>query len=177
VDTILYWHPSQSADSYDLMLARGADFASNTSVLNVQGVADTNYSVTGLLPNTFYFWKVRANNSIGISNWSEVWRFKTINPTGIEDEYLTPKEYALEQNYPNPFNPTTKIRFRIAEAGFTSIKIYNLLGQEVAVLLDEFMNPGTYDLNFDGTNLSSGIYLYRIRVNNFSASKKMILMK
>lgn len=177
VDTILYWHPSQSADSYDLMLARGADFASNTIVLNVQGVADTNYSVTGLLPNTFHFWKVRANNSIGISNWSEVWRFKTINPTGIEDEYLTPKEYALEQNYPNPFNPTTKIRFRIAEAGFTSIKIYNLLGQEVAVLLDEFMNPGTYDLNFDGTNLSSGIYLYRIRVNNFSASKKMILMK
>jgi hypothetical protein len=99
-------------------------------------------------------------------------------PTDIEDPQMEiPSEFRLEQNYPNPFNPSTNFRFKIAEAGLTTLKIYNLLGQEVAVVLDEFMNPGTYDFRFDATGLSSGIYFYRIRVNDFSASKKMILIR
>lgn len=177
VDTILYWNPSQAVVSYDLILARSADFATSTIVINAQGITDTSIIVSGMNVNTFHFWKVRANNAFGMSNWSEVWRFKTINPLGIDDEDLMPSEYVLEQNYPNPFNPSTNFRFKIAEAGFTTLKIYNLLGQEVAVVLNEFMNPGTYDFRFDATGLSSGIYFYRIRVNDFSASKKMILVR
>src|SRR5574338_479420 len=159
------------------MLARGADFATNTIVANVQGLVDTTYNVTGLQLNTFHFWKVRARNSFGASNWSTVWRFKTFNPLGIDDDQILPYEYVLEQNYPNPFNPSTNFRFKIAEAGQTSLKIYNLLGQQVAVVLDEFMSPGTYEIRFDANQLSSGIYFYRLRVNNFSASKKMILVR
>jgi uncharacterized lipoprotein YddW (UPF0748 family) len=177
VDTILYWNPSQAVLSYDLILARSADFATNTIVVNAQGITDTSISVAGMNINTFHFWKVRANNVFGTSNWSDVWRFKTVNPVGIDDEDLMPSEYVLEQNYPNPFNPTTNFRFTIAEAGLTTLKIYNLLGQEVAVVLNEFMNPGTYGFRFDATGLSSGIYFYRIRVNDFSASKKMILLR
>ncbi len=177
VDTVLYWNPSQAVVSYDLMLARSADFATNTIVVNAQGITDTSIIVAGMNVNTFHFWKVRANNAFGKSNWSPVWRFKTVNPLGIDDEDLMPSEYVLEQNYPNPFNPSTNFRFKIAEAGLTTLKIYNLLGQEVAVVLDEFMNPGTYDFRFDATGLSSGIYFYRIRVNDFSASKKMILVR
>jgi hypothetical protein len=177
VDTTIYWYPTQAAVSYDFMLARGADFASNTIVVDTQGISDTSIIVTGLQVNTFHFWKVRANNSFGTSNWSIVWRFKTVNPVGIDDEELLPSEYVLEQNYPNPFNPSTNFRFKISEAGLTTLKIFNLLGQEVAVLLDEYMDPGTYDIRFDAEGLSSGIYFYRIRVNDFSASKKMILVR
>jgi uncharacterized lipoprotein YddW (UPF0748 family) len=177
VDTTIYWYSAPAAVSYDLILARSADFATNTIVVNAQGITDTSIIVAGMNANTFHFWKVRANNSIGTSNWSDVWRFKTVNPLGIDDEDLMPTEYVLEQNYPNPFNPSTNFRFKIAEAGLTTLKIYNLLGQEVAVVLSEFMNPGTYDFRFDAEYLSSGIYFYSIRVNDFSASKKMILMR
>ena len=177
VDTILYWSHSQAAVSYDIMLARGADFTPSTMVLDAQGISDTSISVSGMNVNTFHFWKVRANNAFGTSNWSPIWRFKTLNPLGIDDEEVLPSEYALEQNYPNPFNPSTNFRFKIAEAGLTTLKIYNLLGQEVAEVLNEFMNPGTYDIRFDAEGLASGIYFYRIRVNDFSASKKMILVR
>ena len=177
VDTTLYWHPSTAAVSYDLLLARSADFATNTIVINAPGITDTSLVVSGLQANTFHFWKVRANNFYGTSNWSTAWRFKTINPSGIDDEELNPTNYALEQNYPNPFNPTTNFRFKISEAGFTTLKIYNLLGQEVAVIVNEYMNPGTYDIDFNASELASGIYFYRIRVNDYSSSKKMILMK
>ena len=177
VDTILYWNPSQAVVSYDLMLARSADFAANTIVVNAQGITDTSIIVAGMNVNTFHFWKVRANNAYGTSNWSPVWRFKTVNPLGIDDEDIMPAEFVLEQNYPNPFNPSTNFRFKIAEAGLTTLKIYNLLGQEVAVVLDAFMSPGTYDFSFDAAGLASGIYFYRIRVNDFSASKKMILLR
>lgn len=175
-DTTLIWNASQTAVSYDLMLARGADFAPSTLILNESGLLDTVFHVSALQLNTFHFWKVRANNSFGTSNWSAVWRFKT-TITSIDDETSLPTEYALDQNYPNPFNPVTNFRFKIPESGLTSFKIYNLLGQEVAVILEDFMNPGSYDVQFDATGLASGIYLYRIRVNDYSASKKMILMK
>ncbi len=177
VDTTIYWYPSTAAVSYDLLLARGADFATNTIVVNAAGITDTSLVVSGLQANTFHFWKVRANNIYGTSNWSLVWRFKTFNPSGIEDEELNPPNYALEQNYPNPFNPTTNFRFKISEAGNTILKIYNLLGQEVAVIVNEYLNPGTYDIEFNASELASGIYFYRIRINDYSASKKMILMK
>lgn len=177
VDTILYWNSSPTAVTYDLMLARGADFAANTIVADVSQLADTIFTVNGLQANTFHFWKVRAHNTFGISNWSEVWRFKTVNPLSVDGESLMPQQYALDQNYPNPFNPATNFRFSIPQAGFTTLRIYNLLGQQVAVVIDEYMSPGSYDVRFDASGLSSGIYLYTIRVNDFSASKKMILMK
>jgi len=177
VDTILYWNSSPTAVNYDLMLARGADFAVNTIVVNAQGITDTSIIVVGMNVNTFHFWKVRAHNTFGMSNWSEVWRFKTVNPLGVDGESLMPQQYVLDQNYPNPFNPATNFRFSIPQAGFTTLRIYNLLGQQVAVVIDEYMSPGSYDVRFDASGLSSGIYLYTIRVNDFSASKKMILMK
>jgi len=177
VDTTFYWYPSIAADHYDFILAKSFDFALTSIVSDIQAITDTNFSITGLQNYTLYFWKVRAKNNYGVSAWSTVASFRTIAVVGIEDQFVVPQEYSLEQNYPNPFNPTTKIRVRIAEAGLTSVKVYNLLGQEVAVLISEFKNPGTYDIEFNGSDLSSGIYLYRIRVNNFSASKKMILMK
>lgn len=177
VDTIFYWRSAITAESYDFIIALSADFSPGMVVADAQGLTDTNYAVLGLQTNTLHFWKVRSRNNYGLSNWSSIASFRTVNPTGIEDEELIPTEYALEQNFPNPFNPSTSFRFKLAEAGLTTLKIYNLLGQEVAEVLNEFMNAGTYDIRFDAAGLASGIYFYRIRVNDFSASKKMILVR
>ncbi|MBU1936701.1 T9SS type A sorting domain-containing protein, partial [bacterium] len=88
-----------------------------------------------------------------------------------------PTEYALGQNYPNPFNPTTTITYALKDAGFVTLKVYNLLGQEVANLVSEQLNPGSYTANFNATNLPSGIYVYRLEVNDFTAQQKMVLLK
>ncbi len=104
---------------------------------------------------------------------------------GITPITLTPSEYSLSQNYPNPFNPTTHFEFRIADFGFVKLVIFDILGREIDVLVNEELNPGTYEVEWDGSNYSSGIYFYRLVVKDastslstsFSASKKMLMVK
>ncbi|MCC6475521.1 T9SS type A sorting domain-containing protein [bacterium] len=86
-------------------------------------------------------------------------------------------EYALLQNFPNPFNPETNIAFDMVEAGHVNVSIYNVIGQKVAELVNGNMNAGRHIVNFDATNLPSGLYLYKMEANGFSAQKKMVLMK
>jgi hypothetical protein len=88
-----------------------------------------------------------------------------------------PTEYALYQNYPNPFNPQTSIAYAVKEAGFVTLKVYNLIGQEVATLVSAKMEPGRYNVTFSANGLPSGVYVYRLEVNNFTAQKKMVLLK
>lgn len=87
------------------------------------------------------------------------------------------KTYALVQNYPNPFNPTTTIKYQIPKNGLVTLKVYDILGSEVTTLVNEFKNIGRYEISFDASKLSSGVYIYRLTANDFSNSKKMILMK
>lgn len=86
-------------------------------------------------------------------------------------------DYSLEQNYPNPFNPVTKIRFSIPKDAFVSLKIYNLLGEEIITLVNEVKTSGIHDIDFDASELTSGVYLYTIKANDFSMTKKLLLMK
>ncbi|NLT51936.1 MAG: T9SS type A sorting domain-containing protein [Ignavibacteria bacterium] len=88
-----------------------------------------------------------------------------------------PTEFALKQNYPNPFNPTTKIEFSIPAENNVEIKVYNILGMEVATLLNEHKQAGTHNVEFNANALSSGIYFYKISSGNFSAIKKMTLLR
>lgn len=98
-------------------------------------------------------------------------------PVGIEDDETLPQVYELSQNYPNPFNPSTTVRFAIPEAARVSIELYTVLGHKIRTLVDRQMTPGWHSINIDGSDLASGIYLYRIRANDYSDVKKMILMK
>ena len=99
-------------------------------------------------------------------------------PTDIEEnENMLPSEFILSQNYPNPFNPSTQISVSVPESGNYSLKVYNILGQEVATLLNSKINAGNHTFNFDASNLTSGIYFYTFRGNNVVKTKKMILMK
>ncbi len=100
----------------------------------------------------------------------------------VEVNYTIPVEFNLSQNYPNPFNPSTKIKFSLAADSKVSIKVYNLLGQQIAVLLSGEYEAGRHEINFDAASMSSGIYFYVINAagkngNNFTSTKKMTLMK
>jgi hypothetical protein len=88
-----------------------------------------------------------------------------------------PESFKLWQNYPNPFNPTTTIRFEIPEAGLTSLKIYDVLGNELQTLINEKLNAGVYESVFDGANYSSGVYFYKLASGNYTQVKKMIVVK
>ena len=102
-----------------------------------------------------------------------------INLTGIDEELvgLSPEAFTLYNNYPNPFNPATKIRYAISQATFTSLKVYSILGEEVATLINEEKTPGIYEVNFYGINLTSGTYLYKLQAGSYVETKKMILLK
>lgn len=95
----------------------------------------------------------------------------------IDDGVTSPAGFYLFQNYPNPFNPVTIIRYQIPEAGFVSLKVYNVLGSEVAEIVNGFHNAGKYDISFDGNDLASGFYFYELRTQNYSSVRKMLLIR
>ena len=97
--------------------------------------------------------------------------------TIIDDESLTPKQFNLEQNYPNPFNPTTNINYSIPESGNIKLKVYDILGNEVATLVNETKTPGNYSAVYDASSFASGVYIYRLQTGSLMQTRKMILMK
>ena len=131
-------------------------------------------------------------NAIGANHqfnlFSTAWFCETLDTFGImglkdfvtdveNDVETLPTAYSLDQNFPNPFNPSTKINFSIPVEGFVSLDVYNSIGQKVATLVNETKTAGTYEVNFNAANLSSGIYFYKLTSGNFTETKKMILMK
>ncbi len=96
---------------------------------------------------------------------------------GVKDNQNSISTFNLQQNYPNPFNPTTKIKYSIPEASLVSLKVYDILGNEVASLVNQEKQAGTYEVQFNATSLSSGVYLYKIKSGSFVQTKKMIVLK
>lgn len=101
----------------------------------------------------------------------------TFTVTGVENEVSGPTGFALSQNFPNPFNPTTSIKFNVGERANVTLKVYDMLGREVATLVNEVKESGSYDVNFDAAKLSSGTYVYKLTAGNFVETKKMVLLK
>ncbi len=97
--------------------------------------------------------------------------------TEVKNPSTTPSSYSLMQNYPNPFNPTTTIGFTIPQKSYVKLEVFNLIGQKIATLINDELNAGQYNVEFNGSGLTSGIYLYRIQAGNFSSVKKMLLLK
>lgn len=130
-----------------------------------------------------YFDAVDYRGAFKTNNWATGWtnfRPDTVNyqTVGISQiSTVVPNEYKLEQNYPNPFNPTTKITFAITKPDFVSLKVYDVTGKEVAQLVSEKLQTGTYSYEFNASVLSSGIYFYTLKSNNFVSTKKMVLVK
>ncbi|OGU64191.1 MAG: hypothetical protein A2W30_06880 [Ignavibacteria bacterium RBG_16_36_9] len=99
------------------------------------------------------------------------------NPVGVTEDEFVANKFELMQNYPNPFNPSTNIEYRISDRGFVSLRVYNILGDEIATLVNEEKEQGVYNVSFDATGLASGMYVYKLQAGSFVETKKMILMK
>ncbi len=90
---------------------------------------------------------------------------------------VSPSKYLLYQNYPNPFNPSTTISYSISKSGFVQLRVYDMLGQEVANLVNKKQSAGNYKIEFNASSLTSGVYFYRIQAGNFVETKKLIVLK
>jgi hypothetical protein len=118
-----------------------------------------------------------------IPDYHDRWNFgpkfpvRILTLTNTNEDSKQPEEFILYQNYPNPFNPSTKIQYQISSISYVNLKVYDVLGNKVANLVNEEKYPGKYEISFDGTGLPSGIYYYRIESNDLSQTKKMILLK
>lgn len=133
-------------------------------------VVDVNAKV-----NIFVF---KNESPLNVSGFVQQTRQEGVTtPTGIYNQNEIPAIYSLDQNYPNPFNPTTNIKFTIPKEGNVSLKFYDIMGQEIATYVDGILKAGTYNAEFDGSNLASGIYFYTLRTNNFAETKRMSLVK
>ena len=132
----------------------------STSIQNYSYVDDN--AVNGK-----YSYRIKQIDLDGSSNYSDV----------VEVDLSLPVEFSLSQNYPNPFNPSTTISYQIGKQSLVTLVVYNILGKEVATLVNEVKSPGAYNLKFDGTNLSSGIYFYKLTADGFTSTKKFTLMK
>ena len=145
--------------------AIGSGFANNSNN-NFAFTGTIGQSIIGLISNSDYV------NSLGF------WYNLHSMLTNIEDSPQTiPLKYFLGQNYPNPFNPITKIKYTVPKLSHVKIEIFNILGQRVGLLIDKNIEPGIHSINFDGSNLASGFYIYRMYSNEFNSTKRMLLIK
>lgn len=173
--------------NYELIIASDEMF--NDIIFQSANISDTSFTTE--LSNGNYFWKVKAFTSDSTFVYSNALNITVDIPTGIYDSKSELYDFRLEQNYPNPFNPVTKINYtvysvetlhRAQPKGETMslpvlLKVYNILGNEVATLVNSSQQPGNYEVEFNGSELSSGVYLYKIRIGDKTLSRKMILMK
>ena len=180
----LLWtvNPSMSAVDY-YKIYRKIDNGSFIQMDSVTGNVWTDYVLNFVnneaVTNIHVYYYVKAFNSTSSSDPSNTVNAiveksnRKIRSTLNTDQF----SYKLEQNYPNPFNPTTSISYSLKSDDFVSLKVYNILGQQVADLVDQNLKAGYHLVNFDASNLPSGIYIYKINTSSYTASKKMLLIK
>lgn len=130
-----------------------------------------------LTPLTPYWWRVRAKNENGWGPAAAFFKFTTDQVSALTQISEIPTVYDLYQNYPNPFNPTTKIKFDIPQDGFVSLKVYDITGREVAQLVNSNLEAARYEVEWNGSQFSSGVYFFRIQAGDFVKVQKMMLTK
>jgi hypothetical protein len=131
---------------------------------------NSNSSVSSLLVVNNFIYAGLSGNSVWKRSLTEI-----IGIQNISSEI--PSSFSLSQNYPNPFNPTTNIEFAIAKSGFVSLKVYDILGKEASTLVNNSLAAGKYKVDFNASNLTSGIYFYKLSSEGFSDVKRMVLIK
>lgn len=173
---LLDWSQTAFTSGYRVLLSADSTFASTLIDTSVTG--DSLRVPPGRLNNNVkYFWKVRSTNLGGISPYTAHFSFTT-SLVAIEPTVgFIPNSFKLYNNYPNPFNPVTKISFDLPKQSFTKLIVFDMLGKRIAELVSEDLNAGRYEVKFDAGNLASGIYFYKLNTEEFTAVKKMILIK
>jgi hypothetical protein len=178
VGTVAFNNPAAAPSAKDVLLEKSTDNGATWVSVSVQ--------TTGAVADALVSWTVNdpAANKIKITNTSNSdLKFDNLTVTsaggtGVSDNVtLKPGTFSLAQNYPNPFNPVTQISYNIPKESYVSLKVYNLMGQEVATLVSGNQTAGKYTIPFDASRLSSGIYMYRLQAGSSVEVKRMMFVK
>ena len=171
----LSWEAVERADLYRIQL-RAVNELQADSLIADSLVSVTEFAVMNLRGLTTHNWRVQALADTLTSAWSAWFVFETITEVSLPNNNQ-PVAFDLGQNYPNPFNPTTTIQFTLAESGEITLEVINVLGHTVATLVNEFRAPGNYQITFNGSGLSSGVYFYRLKSGTNIQTRRMLLVK
>ena len=185
-----YWHRYDVESGYDYCLVEVSSDNGTTwqQVATYTGTMNTwtkqSFDISSMVNSSSNF-RIRFRLTSDVNTTATGWYVDDIKiknyqgpPTGIGNYTGTlPEKYSLEQNYPNPFNPTTNIKFALPKSGFVKLVIYDITGRTINTLLNETKEAGAYSILFNGENLASGVYYYKIESGEFSSIKKMILIK
>ncbi|NBC17999.1 MAG: T9SS type A sorting domain-containing protein, partial [Bacteroidetes bacterium] len=173
----LTWEALPDAASYDLQIALDVGFG--VIIDAAQDLASTSYAPRSLARTQQHFWRVRGVTASGETGpWSSAFRFTTgATSVDAEDAEDLPQAFALAPNYPNPFNPQTTIGYELPEASAVRLVVYDVLGRQVAVLVDGVRPAGRHEVTFEAANLPSGVYLYQLQAGAFTQTRRMLLVK
>jgi hypothetical protein len=190
---VIYWTDNINSNVTQYQIWRrvkhngvvGPDTYIGTVSSGVQTFTDYDYLLTSTYSDDLLWYDVRAyystEGTYSDPQWSAVYGEMSFSEQNepiiaLEISNELPTQYEIN-NYPNPFNPTTTINYQLPENGFVTIKVFDILGKEVALLVNENKSAGYYEVNFNGSKLTSGVYIYTIQVNGITQSKKMLLTK
>jgi hypothetical protein len=179
----LGWKRSPRTTSYHLQVSDDTPF--RTLIYEDSLISDSTKQISSLRTNFLYFWRLRATNTGGASQWSDIWNFRTGIGGGVDRvSTAVPETFTLKQNYPNPFNPSTSIEFDLPRSSFITIKVYNLLGMELSKLISDELSPGSYRFQLHANDFSAGVYFYRMiatpmdrQYQPYIQTRKLILAK
>ncbi|MDD5360541.1 MAG: YCF48-related protein [Ignavibacteria bacterium] len=174
---LLKWDSVLSASTFRVRISNDSTFT--TMLIDSGGLSIPQFQVPAgkLQLGAKYYWRVNASNSCVTSAWSPAWNFRVVltytggNETGI------PKHFKLYENYPNPFNPATRIKFDLPDKSIVKLFVYDITGKLVSELVNTELKAGSYDIDWNAENVSSGIYFYRIQTDKFTDVKRMIFLK
>ena len=127
--------------------------------------------------NVLFTWSDARNDGDGYDIYGSIFKLSILTDVNEKIKNNLTNSFYLFQNYPNPFNPITTIRYEIPKQSKVELVVYNILGDEVAVLINGEKVPGSYDVKFDGSKLASGVYFCRLKVGEYSQTKKIVLLK
>jgi hypothetical protein len=170
-NTILEWSTATETNNFGFEVERKFDNQDWITIGFIQGHGTTtsiqNYFFTDKGRGTKIYYRLKQIDYNSKFKYSDIIEVNSVSVITID----------LEQNYPNPFNPSTKIKYQVADPGYVSLKVYNTLGEEVNVLVNNFKPAGSYEIDFNATDLSGGIYIYQLISGDYKISRKMILLK
>lgn len=176
------WHAVSGATGYRFQLNSAPNFAENRMLIDTDTITTNSFTPPPLQPNKSHYWQVYSLTDRYQGPKSEFRRFVTPDVTGVKNRSMLPPNFVLYQNYPNPFNPITTIKYQIPlnerrEMQNVKLVVYDIFGREVATIVNQKQKPGNYKADFNGSNLTSGVYFYRLIAGDFIESKKMQLLK
>ncbi|MDZ7295381.1 MAG: T9SS type A sorting domain-containing protein, partial [candidate division KSB1 bacterium] len=168
----LTWKTASESNNFGFEVQRSRDRVSFQTIVFIPGAGTTlrhqNYEfVDSDLAAGVYYYRLKQIDTDGAIQFTE--------PQCVE--VAAPRSYALRQNYPNPFNPSTEIVYQLKEQGKVKLVVYNVLGEVVATLVDQVQEAGVHRVTFDASNLPTGLFFYRLRVNDFDQVRKMAVLK